>query len=571
METRTPGGAGDRARAHAAGAPTARSRSRTTPGPPTSGSCWSSPTREPVWRLNTRGDYWVLDRASGGSCASSAAATPSPRRSCSPSSRPTAGAWRTSGRTTCTSRTSTRATITAAHHRRLAHPHQRHLRLGVRRRADELLRRRMALEPGRPEHRLLAAQRGPGEELRPDQQHGFALLPGHPGPVSQGRRGELGGAHRHRRLRPAAPPAGSRSKATRAITTSRGWIGRPARAKSSSSGSTGCRTPTRSCWATRRQRPGPDRADRARFDLGGRGGRPGVAPERQGVHLGQRARRLEARVCRLARRQVGPAGDARADFDVLEVKGVDDKGGWLYYVASPDNPTQKYLFRTRLDGKGTPQRHQPERGAGDARLRPLAQLQVRHRELLEPRQPAGHPARPAAGQPGHSHPGRQRPAPGPRRRLAPPDGRMADRSRQPTASKMPGVLLKPADFDSTRKYPLAVLRVRRSGQRRGRGSVGRVLSLALDAHAEGLSGGQSWTTAAPPRRSAVPGARRSTVSSACSRPRTRRQPRRRCGQRPYVDPEPRRHLGLELRGVHDAERAVPASRAVPDGRGRLAR
>ena len=37
-----------------------------------------------------------------------------------------------------------------AHHRRLPHAHQRHLRLGVRRRADELQRRRVALEPGRP-------------------------------------------------------------------------------------------------------------------------------------------------------------------------------------------------------------------------------------------------------------------------------------------------------------------------------------------------------------------------------------------------------------------------------------
>ena len=54
--------------------------------------------------------------------------------------------------------------------------------------------------------------------------------------------------------------------------------------------------------------PGPDRAHRARFDLGRRGGRLGLARGRQGVHLGQRARRVEARVRRLARRQVGPAG-----------------------------------------------------------------------------------------------------------------------------------------------------------------------------------------------------------------------------------------------------------------------
>ena len=70
------------------------------------------------------------------------------------------------------------------------------------------------------------------------------------------------------------------------------------------------------------------------------------------------------------------------DFDVLEVEGIDDKGGWLYYVASPDNPTQKYLFRTRLDGKGKAGAHQPAERAGHPRLRPVAQLQVRHRDLL---------------------------------------------------------------------------------------------------------------------------------------------------------------------------------------------
>ncbi len=46
-------------------------------------------------------------------------------------------------------------------------------------------------------------------------------------------------------------------------------------------------------------------------------------------------------------------------FDVLSVQSVDVKGGWLYYIASPDNPTQRYLFRTRLDGTGRAQRLTP--------------------------------------------------------------------------------------------------------------------------------------------------------------------------------------------------------------------
>jgi dipeptidyl-peptidase-4 len=39
-------------------------------------------------------------------------------------------------------------------------------------------------------------------------------------------------------------------------------------------------------------------------------------------------------------------------FDVISVQGIDEEGGWVYYIASPDNPTQRYLFRSPLDGSG---------------------------------------------------------------------------------------------------------------------------------------------------------------------------------------------------------------------------
>ena len=37
-------------------------------------------------------------------------------------------------------------------------------------------------------------------------------------------------------------------------------------------------------------------------------------------------------------------------FDLLSVSGIDEPGGWLYYIASPENATQRYLYRSRLDG-----------------------------------------------------------------------------------------------------------------------------------------------------------------------------------------------------------------------------
>ena len=46
------------------------------------------------------------------------------------------------------------------------------------------------------------------------------------------------------------------------------------------------------------------------------------------------------------------------EFDVIDIEAVDDAEGWLYYAASPQNPTQRYLYRTRLDG-GKPERLTP--------------------------------------------------------------------------------------------------------------------------------------------------------------------------------------------------------------------
>jgi dipeptidyl-peptidase 4 len=46
-------------------------------------------------------------------------------------------------------------------------------------------------------------------------------------------------------------------------------------------------------------------------------------------------------------------------FDVVSIAGVDEKGGWLYFIASPDNATQRYLYRTELNGKGRAERLSP--------------------------------------------------------------------------------------------------------------------------------------------------------------------------------------------------------------------
>ena len=45
--------------------------------------------------------------------------------------------------------------------------------------------------------------------------------------------------------------------------------------------------------------------------------------------------------------------------DVTDIAGFDEKDGWLYFRASPDNAGQRYLYRSKLDGSGAPERVTP--------------------------------------------------------------------------------------------------------------------------------------------------------------------------------------------------------------------
>jgi dipeptidyl-peptidase-4 len=54
----------------------------------------------------------------------------------------------------------------------------------------------------------------------------------------------------------------------------------------------------------------------------------------------------------------------KGNFDVVNINCIDPAGGYVYYIASPDNFTQRYLYRSRLDGKGTAERVSPMDMAG---------------------------------------------------------------------------------------------------------------------------------------------------------------------------------------------------------------
>ncbi|MEO6812829.1 MAG: S9 family peptidase [Ginsengibacter sp.] len=42
----------------------------------------------------------------------------------------------------------------------------------------------------------------------------------------------------------------------------------------------------------------------------------------------------------------------KGNYDIESIKCVDDKGGFVYFMASPENATQLYLYKAKLDGTG---------------------------------------------------------------------------------------------------------------------------------------------------------------------------------------------------------------------------
>ena len=260
----------------------------------------------------------------------------------------------------------------------------------------------------------------------------------------------------------------------------------------------------------------------------------------------------------------------KGNFDVLEVKGIDDKGGWLYYVASPDNPTQKYLFRTRLDGKGTPQRISPREEPGTHAY----DRSPNYKYAIENYSSLGNPplirlVRLPGNQVIRTLVDNAR-SPCARRGPPPPVGRVADRAggrRLEDARRAPeagGLRLHP-------EVPACC-----SSCMAGRGTPrsrtsGADTTCGTRCSRRRATWWPSWTTAAPPRP--LGRAWRKAIYGQLGVLETQDQAAAATALRAAAvrGPEPGRHLGMELRRVHDAERAVPAPRAVPDGRGRLAR
>lgn len=66
------------------------------------------------------------------------------------------------------------------------------------------------------------------------------------------------------------------------------------------------------------------------------------------------------------------------DYDFIDLKYVDKKSGYVYFMASPDNATQSYLYKTKLNGKGNLELVSPEdlKGTHDYNVSPTGTYAV---------------------------------------------------------------------------------------------------------------------------------------------------------------------------------------------------
>jgi len=137
----------------------------------------------------------------------------------------------------------------------------------------------------------------------------------------------------------------------------------------------------------------------------------------------------------------------KGDYDVMDLRLVNEKGNYVYFMASPTNATQKYLFKTKLDGSGKLERVTPAEnysGTNNYVLSPDGKYAYYSFENNNIRYESQWISLPKHEYLGDSQPQAQE---------FPPNLEFF-KVKNRDGIEMDGWMVKPNGFDSTKKYPV---------------------------------------------------------------------------------------------------------------------
>ncbi|MEO6639195.1 MAG: prolyl oligopeptidase family serine peptidase, partial [Ginsengibacter sp.] len=140
----------------------------------------------------------------------------------------------------------------------------------------------------------------------------------------------------------------------------------------------------------------------------------------------------------------------KGDYDIDNIKCIDDKNNYVYFMASPNSVTQLYLYRVKMDGKGKMELLSPAelKGTHDYNISPGAKFALHSFSSYKT-----FPAREWISLPEHK-------ALSPAKSIA--NNMKVDENSNIEYFKVTtednitvdGWMVKPAGFDSTKKYPV---------------------------------------------------------------------------------------------------------------------
>lgn len=138
----------------------------------------------------------------------------------------------------------------------------------------------------------------------------------------------------------------------------------------------------------------------------------------------------------------------KGNYDVIDMLAVNEQEGYVYFTASPDNATQEYLFRTKLDGSSQPEKLSPkdENGSHSYDISPTGKFAMHSFSNANT-----YPISEWISLPDHKTLGEKRTA----QKLA-ADFPKVEMIKITTAEgvEMDASVLYPKNFDKTKKYPV---------------------------------------------------------------------------------------------------------------------